>query len=356
MPNRFLYILAAAALLFSCTKEESGAVLPNVQEDAVYEQSSIPVGFGVADGWTNGTKTTKATEDPSKIEFEYQDQFGVSAFYRANGTNSIGSLTPNFMFNQIVTYYKWDDTGSYNADYWHYSPVKYWPNNPNDRVDFYAYYPWGTSFMHASKSGLVTSPDTKPGVPSLEYNMRYSKASGKTDFLYATALDCSKPATNANVTFNFKHLMGKLQFKVKTSADTIFLKSVMFDVNTHGIFNYTENGGYPVWSVSADSTYSLQQHVGGRGAAVLNNAEGTEVHDFTLFLLPVAIKEMTLVLSIDRHNYTEIKLENLDIDVEAGKVTTVNMQINTTDISITAQTQPWKDIQVGNGDIVITPQ
>ena len=55
--------------------------------------------------------------------------FGVFAFYRNEGaTVSI----PNFMNNQLVTI-------SGNA--WTYSPIKYWPNESSDKIDFYAYAP-----------------------------------------------------------------------------------------------------------------------------------------------------------------------------------------------------------------------
>lgn len=65
--------------------------------------------------------------------------FGVFGYY----TESVDYKTenpdhlPNFMYNQEVT---WNDAAE--GGMWQYSPVKYWPNNPTEKVSFFAYAPY----------------------------------------------------------------------------------------------------------------------------------------------------------------------------------------------------------------------
>lgn len=52
---------------------------------------------------------------------------------------------------------------------WTYSPVKYWPNNPADKVSFYAYGPY-------APKGLNVSGTTQSGPPTMEYTIQGAEA------------------------------------------------------------------------------------------------------------------------------------------------------------------------------------
>ena len=45
----------------------------------------------------------------------------------------------------------WDETLNSNTGGWTYSPVKYWPNNKNDKISFFAYAPYETSGSREKK-------------------------------------------------------------------------------------------------------------------------------------------------------------------------------------------------------------
>ena len=55
--------------------------------------------------------------------------------------------TADYMYNQEV---------EYSSD-WEYSPIKYWPNNTNDRLSFMAYAPYQAE---------ISATDAEPGYSS----------------------------------------------------------------------------------------------------------------------------------------------------------------------------------------------
>lgn len=128
-----VFIFAAIAALFASCSEEQLAT-QNVQAPA----DNNTVNFSVY--------TPRATRagTPGDIDNENIKTigFGVFAYYTSNDTYS-ANATPNFMYNQKVTF----DEGKSE---WVYEPVKYWPNeygdaavsDETDRVSFFAYAPY----------------------------------------------------------------------------------------------------------------------------------------------------------------------------------------------------------------------
>lgn len=128
-----VFIFAAIAALFASCSEEQLAT-QNVQAPA----DNNTVNFSVY--------TPRATRagTPGDIDNESIKTigFGVFAYYTSNDTYS-ANATPNFMYNQKVTF----DEGKSE---WVYEPVKYWPNeygdaavsDETDRVSFFAYAPY----------------------------------------------------------------------------------------------------------------------------------------------------------------------------------------------------------------------
>lgn len=128
-----VFIFAAIAALFASCSEEQLAT-QNVQANA----DDNTVNFSVY--------TPRATRagTPGDIDNENIKTigFGVFAYYTSNDTYS-ANATPNFMYNQKVTF----DEGKSE---WVYEPVKYWPNeygdaatsDETDRVSFFAYAPY----------------------------------------------------------------------------------------------------------------------------------------------------------------------------------------------------------------------
>ena len=122
--------------------------------------------------------------------------FGVFAYYTKGGSLVTPTTKPNFMNNQDV-----NKSGSA----WEYSPVKYWPNNGDDKVTFFAYSPHG--------SNIMTDAD------ATEYP--YFSISDDTDFLWAQPVEASKKNINTPVSFTFQHVMSRIGFSVEAMVDWV---------------------------------------------------------------------------------------------------------------------------------------
>lgn len=333
--GKWFYILAVAAVLLSCSKEIGGG--SDGPGDFPYPESSMAVGFS-ADGEWN--LLSKALADPSVTGFETGDVINVFGYYRQQG-QALNSVAPNFMYAQPVVF---DGTN------WNYSPIKYWPNNDGDKLDFYAYFP--------IENNITVSPNTQAGPPVLNYETK-ELGHSQVDFLYAIKEDLAKPASDEKTELVFKHLLGKLQFfvsvlppdgakdesnnpiTVNEGLYSAYIKSVSYTINTHGTFRYTLSDDLPEWDVTPDKTKELIHTIDGKGELIDSGGEktvygqttelGEYVHEFTSFLLPVTINKLTVSLSSDggiTHTDKEITLTGSDIiQITAGKVTTVKLKI-----------------------------
>lgn len=367
--GKLVYILAVAALLLSCSKENGGGGL-DLPDDLPYDASELAVGFSASGDWNSFTKADEGTDggtgddatdsgiaDPSKTEFVDGDTLKVFGFYRKPG-EAIGTVAPNFMYAQPVVY---DGTN------WNYSPVKYWPNNPGDMLDFYAYSP--------NNPNITVSPNTEIGPPVISYKLRPA-GGARTDILYASKTSLKKPSFNEKTKLEFKHLMGKLQFFVSVLPPngaldgngeqieendgqySAYIQSMSYLVNTQGYFKFEYYGdGLPKWDIATGegTTRVLNRETRGAGKLIdkgkfddPNKEWGDYIHAFTAFLLPVTIEKLSVGLSTDggyTHSIKEVTLPESDvIEVVAGKVTTVHLKIQTGDVvtlKIIVETKDW---------------
>ncbi|MBO5920543.1 MAG: fimbrillin family protein [Bacteroidales bacterium] len=345
----FILVFAAAMVLPGCSKEDVG------------NGDNMPVGFSACGEWNlltrdgddnnspdDNTEEEEGVADPSKTGFMEGDSLRVFGHYRMNGEDVKG-VAPNFMYAQPVVL---------TGDGWYYSPLKYWPNNKGDLLDFYAYTPLNKN--------ISISPANQMGPPVISYKLR-AEDEAITDILFAEKRSVEKPAANGKTQLVFRHLMGKLQFKFsvlppKGAFDengqeitenngqyTAVVKSMSYSINTQGVFNYTyDNEDLPVWNVvegGENTKRVLNRETLGEGSVV---STGEFIHEFTAFLLPVSIEKFSVGLSTDggsTYSIREVTLSGKDvIEVIAGKVTTVNMTIQQGEVvtlKIEVTTQPW---------------
>lgn len=266
------FILAAAALAFAACTNEDAIVVEQAAEQQVGE--GTPVAF---DTYVNRGVSRAGATGAIDADVTLQGTgFGVFAFY-TNADSYDQSFTPNFMYNQEVTY----------ASSWGYTPRKYWPNefgtnalsDDVDKVSFFAYAPYVN--VKAQTGKLETITDDKEDTWGI-VGMKNNSASGdpmvkyistfytdkQVDLLWGTVKDAtsctswalkntgtqsltaglpwldvqhpSGTATAQMVTFDFKHSLAALNVTVDTKADgtaaataaagtKVFIRSVTFE-------------------------------------------------------------------------------------------------------------------------------
>lgn len=125
--------------------------------------------------------------------------FGVFAYYTGQVAWNQYTISdrPNFMNNTRVTY---------NSSVWEYSPLKYWPNNSNDKISFFAYAPYSANrTLNGGSTINISVPE------DVSSHVDYVVAEGKTDM--------TKQGLNDKVVFNFKHILSRVGFKVEAVVD-----------------------------------------------------------------------------------------------------------------------------------------
>ena len=186
-------IIALAGLtISSCTNDE---VIPNTSVDNAIE-------FGT---YVGRDAQTRAHSIETAATLATDGGFGVYAYYTDNTNFDPASSIPNFMKNQNVT-------STNNGATWTYSPVKYWPNEVNDKLSFFAYAPYD-----------VNSIVTETGNPVLSFSVPTDVTSHK-DLMVADATNLknlTKQSTTGNVQFNFKHVLSRVGFKVEAVIDEV---------------------------------------------------------------------------------------------------------------------------------------
>lgn len=289
MKKSYLMLAAAAALFAACSNDDGVAEAQNAEQQVA--AGEVPVGFSayVNRATTRAGLTGDVDADAIKTA---KVGFGVFA-YHTNSDVYDQTFTPNFMYNQQVTY------NSTDPAHWEYSPIKYWPNEFGngaasedvDKVSFFAYAPFvsvdaasgkvngtGTGSYHANDNGDKTygivgmKSNSAAGDPMVKY-MASFYTDKQVDLVWGTmnatsypsgwakknggdaqAVTAGKPWLNMEhptatstswtaaqkIDFDFKHALARLNVTVdtKTNATTpaahatdtkVFIRSVTFE-------------------------------------------------------------------------------------------------------------------------------
>lgn len=158
---------------------------------------------------------------------------GVYAYYHDNTTWSAAAV-PNFMWNQQATC---QEKGSNFT----YSPLKYWPNESEDKLSFIAYFPYTDvdaapeSAESPTKTGLTPlMANSDAGMPSFRFTVKES-ADNQVDFLLSELLPNLPNGTSAvspgnpddrstltvtdRVRFLFHHMTSKVEFRIVAATE-----------------------------------------------------------------------------------------------------------------------------------------
>lgn len=209
------FLLFLPLLLWSCGAADSGADAP--------EGAAVPVRFNT---YVAQDAASRAADTPlsniTDIATLRAVGFGVFGVYDDDKQYDSQTDTPNFMYNQQVTWHK-------AANAWTYTPLKYWPNEHGtdesdgrtDCLSFFAYAPY-----LKNDTRLNFSANNAPGDPTVTYTTP-NDLNQCLDVLYATNPD-GKPLTDLtrqnvgdNVTFSFHHTLSRLNFNVRAAFDEI---------------------------------------------------------------------------------------------------------------------------------------
>lgn len=217
-------LLLAALCATACTTDNEEAAL-----------RAVPLTFS--------TSVDAQTRAATELTMDNLTSVGVFACFTQGDFNA-GTATPNFMYNQEL---------KKEAAAWTYSPLKYWPNNENDKISFFAYAP-------RNAAGVTLCSNTNTGFPYLDYTVPTAEAD-QTDLLAATPLMnqsySSNPAAPGNISFTMQHALTKVSIYAKSSdlsAGKKVVNSLSVIAPKSGRLTYKTDGFS--WSASTDkSTY-----------------------------------------------------------------------------------------------------
>ena len=157
---------AATALLAACSNEA---------DNEGYEPSNNAIAFDAAEGG----HVTKANGMMDNAELRTKG-FGAFGSYTGRLTYENTTVSPDFMYNQQVTY-------NNTSGAWEYSPVKYWPNDSRDYVSFFAYAPYEATPTDDGRCIIDMSKRYDLGDPWINYRMAadpWSTTKPQVDLLY----------------------------------------------------------------------------------------------------------------------------------------------------------------------------
>ena len=349
----FLGILALAAVAVSCSKD---VVVNEVPQDQAIE-------FGTYLGRDALTKGTVINDDNLG-----SNGFGVFAYYTTEKYDKVANaeLTPNFMINQKV--YK--EQNEYT-----YSPKKYWPENNEFNLSFFAYGPYDSEALQENNTtpandnitSMKIDYGSNTGNPIIEYELPASVSEHK-DIIYAKNIDItSKPTdNNGKVKFHFLHALSRIAFYVQAANTyentTITVEEVILSGKfySNGRLNlntstYEEIEGNvitskPQWNLDISKKYDFSVTANNSGV-IANNSTKTVLSSNYIMIFPQEFEANKLEITVKyKVKYTDTVLEYNNIEktyntealnLLAGKAYAINLSIGLDAIEFSANVEPW---------------
>lgn len=202
-----MVVSLTALLMAGCSQNEVTEVNPDTHS---------PMTFGVY----TATSTRGVDTDNSSIKNDPDGEsyggFGVMGYFTGseNWAEANASTAPGFMHNQKV---KWDASLNEGNGAWTYDPIKYWPNNGNDKISFFAYAPYESAWDTGTKSGVIVSGPTETGIPFIKFTLKEGDDLPKmVDLVVAEKTDQQYNSDNGGkISFDFKHTLSRVSFKAK---------------------------------------------------------------------------------------------------------------------------------------------
>ncbi|MFR9578887.1 MAG: fimbrillin family protein [Rikenellaceae bacterium] len=365
--KRLIYISAILLVLAGCSKSKSKSDGDTSESNTLdgYTQSTTPIAFQTALNW--GDDQTRGIETTSLNFYE----FGLFGYFIDNGDeDAIESLTPNFMYNQQVSY-------SSSTKLWSYSPIKYWSNDDNDRIQFFGYHPYNSEDIELSANNAVGYPTFTVTPHANPYD--------QDDFVVAS----TEPLGNdtESVSLSFTHKLAQARIYAAHCGDQSATVNIMnitisgyrgsgtctYDATEKGFVWEHQQGTETVPADKDKATYYLDEteintNISG-GIANLGSAT-VNIDDYTLLDLSLGKSYMML---IPQDEIGELKFTVLfsytlssstvqafqELTLASGSTLVENeikyylLLIDPEDVgfgSITVTSEPWIDVDIDNTD------
>ncbi|MCS3196980.1 fimbrillin family protein [Bacteroides thetaiotaomicron] len=189
------------------------------------------------------------------------------------GEFNAGTAVPNFMYNQEL---------EKSGGTWTYSPVKYWPNNENDHISFFAYAPY-VDETASGGSNPIFKGKTETGFPTLGYTVPTAETD-QTDLLVALPLmNRTTPTTDGEkVKFELKHALTKVNVSLKSEVGITVTALSVNNIPATATLTFTESGFD--WG-SYTGTKNINATLASGGMTITANA-ATAQSLATFFVLP----------------------------------------------------------------------
>jgi len=241
---KYVLTILSVICLLACSSEETTRTAETTSQ-------LRPIAFGDAYTVKPTRSSTTFTADKG---IPLGQSIGIYAYLHDVDENFTAKI-PNFMFNQQAT--SRDD-----ADYFSYSPLKYWPNDENSKVSFIAYFPYsngadndGTLFDQESTGLVPTLVNSNPGLPTFNFTVKNAVAD-QVDFLVSDVIANMPKSRDSEVnpglpfndlsikdrvTFLFKHMTAKVEFRIVADA-AIHKDIVSFSLSELSVSNLRYSG------------------------------------------------------------------------------------------------------------------
>ena len=191
----FAAALLSGAALASC----DGAALTDELPPSPPTVGTLPISFDA----TTTDAQPDATSRAGELTTSNLREMGVFASYTGTDNWNL-THTPNFMYNQLVT------RSNANSP-WTYTPLKYWPNTPGEKIAFFAYSPYIADLANVSQNTFSGYPEIYVIIPNNEND--------QSDVLVAVPIFATR--STGPLQFTFRHIPAKLEFQVKTTSDIV---------------------------------------------------------------------------------------------------------------------------------------
>lgn len=237
--KKFLYFVAATAMMVSCAESEK------IGNDLYEDAAPRVIGFN--------TVSEKATRANVECLETYHNTFSVWATKKSNNNGAIEVVFNGNLAEDLITY----DATKMEPNNWTYSPFRYWDKQAT--YNFVAVAPNSQIIKYNNDQDVANNEGTYVTVNAAGYtlvgqNLQTSDApaeaeikvgfkggEGDTDLMTATKVTRNGAAAIEDVNFAFKHILAKLNIAI--AKDPIYdnVKVLIKDVVVKGL---DDNGTY----------------------------------------------------------------------------------------------------------------